>query len=222
MPRRSARSTCVRFSFRRRARSLAPNKGASATVHLSRSGRWDLTMLTPSQQADVCVSNALESVTGALTMNPRALSLPNGITLRAPRVEGDEEVLTEAALAFLADLERTFGARIEERMAKRRESAGRPMHGSRCEFGLSFFLTAKAKIERGSGPYYYLPKMESHLEARIWNDVFVQAQSALGIPNGTIKATVLIETLPAAFEMDEILYELRDHSSGLNCGRWDY
>ncbi|HEX2802046.1 MAG TPA: malate synthase A, partial [Phenylobacterium sp.] len=77
-------------------------------------------------------------------------------------------------------------------------------------------------IDRGSGPYFYLPKLESHLEARLWNEVFVHAQQTLGIPGGTIKATVLIETLPAAFEMDEILYELRDHMAGLNCGRWDY
>src|SRR5207247_9457354 len=75
---------------------------------------------------------------------------------------------------------------------------------------------------RGTGPYFYLPKIESHLEARLWNDVFVAAEEALGIARGTIKATVLIETLPAAFEMDEILYELREHSAGLNCGRWDY
>ncbi|HYD45179.1 MAG TPA: malate synthase A, partial [Phenylobacterium sp.] len=79
-----------------------------------------------------------------------------------------------------------------------------------------------AQIAAGTGPYFYLPKMESHLEARLWNDVFVYAQQALGVPNGTIKVTVLIETLPAAFEMDEILYELRDHMAGLNCGRWDY
>ncbi len=99
---------------------------------------------------------------------------------------------------------------------------GRPVPGSLFDFGLNFFHTAKAKISRGSGPYYYLPKMESHLEARLWNDVFVHAQRALGVPQGTIRATVLIETIPAAFEMDEILYELRDHSAGLNCGRWDY
>ncbi len=99
---------------------------------------------------------------------------------------------------------------------------GAPISGSLFDFGLYFFHNAKALIEKGSGPYFYLPKMESHLEARLWNDVFVAAQEALGIPRGTIKATVLIETLPAAFEMDEILYELRDHSAGLNCGRWDY
>jgi malate synthase len=94
--------------------------------------------------------------------------------------------------------------------------------GSLVDFGLYFFHNAKALLERGTGPYFYLPKLQSHKEARLWNDVFVAAQEALGIPRGTIKATVLIETLPAAFEMDEILHELRDHSAGLNCGRWDY
>jgi malate synthase len=99
---------------------------------------------------------------------------------------------------------------------------GVPCPGSLFDFGLYFFHNAKEALARGTGPYFYLPKLESHLEARVWNDVFVHAQKALGIPQGTIKATVLIETLPAAFEMDEILYELREHSAGLNCGRWDY
>ena len=99
---------------------------------------------------------------------------------------------------------------------------GRPMSAGLVDFGLCFFHNAKRLIENGSGPYFYLPKLESHLEARLWNDVFNLAQDALGIPRGTIRATVLIETIPAAFEMDEILYELRDHSAGLNCGRWDY
>ena len=99
---------------------------------------------------------------------------------------------------------------------------GEPMSGSLFDFGLYLFHNAKAQIAQNTAPYFYLPKMESHLEARLWNDVFVHAQQALGIPNGTIKATVLIETLPAAFEMDEILWELRDHMAGLNCGRWDY
>lgn len=98
----------------------------------------------------------------------------------------------------------------------------RPLSASLVDFGLYFFHNAAALIERGQGPYFYLPKIESHLEARLWNDVFVLAQDLLGIPRGTIRATVLIETLPAAFEMDEILYELREHSSGLNAGRWDY
>ena len=99
---------------------------------------------------------------------------------------------------------------------------GEPVAGGLFDFGLYFFHNARELIERGSGPYFYLPKMESHREARIWNDVFNVAQDELGIPRGTIRATVLIETIPAAFEMEEILYELRDHSAGLNCGRWDY
>ena len=99
---------------------------------------------------------------------------------------------------------------------------GEPVAGGLFDFGLFFYHNAQELIARGSGPYFYLPKMESHLEARIWNDVFKLAQEEFGIPHGTIRATVLIETIPAAFEMDEILYELRDHSSGLNCGRWDY
>jgi malate synthase len=99
---------------------------------------------------------------------------------------------------------------------------GESVSGGLFDFGLYFFHNAKELIARKTGPYFYLPKMESHLEARIWNDVFQLAQSELGIPQGTIRATVLIETIPAAFEMDEILYELREHSAGLNCGRWDY
>jgi len=99
---------------------------------------------------------------------------------------------------------------------------GKPVSASLFDFGLYFFHNARALMERGTGPYFYLPKMESHLEARLWNDVFVYAQEQLGIPRGTIKATVLIETILAAFEMDEILYELREHAAGLNCGRWDY
>ena len=99
---------------------------------------------------------------------------------------------------------------------------GKPVSGGLFDFGLYFFHNAKELIARKTGPYFYLPKMESHLEARIWNDAFKLAQDELGIPQGTIRATVLIETIPAAFEMDEILYELRDHSAGLNCGRWDY
>ncbi len=98
----------------------------------------------------------------------------------------------------------------------------RAARGSFVDFGLFFFHNARELIARGSGPYFYLPKLESHLEARLWNVVFLHAERALGLPQGTIKATVLIETLPAAFEMNEILYELREHSAGLNCGRWDY
>jgi malate synthase len=99
---------------------------------------------------------------------------------------------------------------------------GEPIAGAFVDFGLYFFHNARRLLERGSGPYFYLPKMESHLEARLWNDVFNQAQDELGIDRGTIRATVLIETVPAAFEMDEILYELRDYGASLNAGRWDY
>lgn len=99
---------------------------------------------------------------------------------------------------------------------------GEVISGSLFDFGLYFFHNAKTLIEKGSGPYFYLPKLESHLEARLWNDVFVFAQDYIGIPQGTIKATVLVETILASFELNEILYELREHSSGLNCGRWDY
>ncbi|MDI3257474.1 MAG: malate synthase A [Kyrpidia sp.] len=99
---------------------------------------------------------------------------------------------------------------------------GEPVSGALFDFGLYFFHNARELLHRGTGPYFYLPKMESHLEARLWNDVFNFSQDRLGIARGTIKATVLIETILAAFEMDEILYELRDHAAGLNCGRWDY
>src|SRR6266542_992442 len=99
---------------------------------------------------------------------------------------------------------------------------GQPAAGSLVDFGLYFFNNARRLLDHGTGPYFYLPKLESHLEARLWNSAFELAQDRLGIPRGTIKATVLIETITAAFEMDEILYELRDHSAGLNAGRWDY
>ena len=99
---------------------------------------------------------------------------------------------------------------------------GQRVSGSLFDFALYFFHCARRQLEKGSGPYFYLPKIESHLEARLWNDAFNLAQDSLGIPRGTIRATVLIETIPAAFEMEEILYELRDHSAGLNAGRWDY
>ncbi len=99
---------------------------------------------------------------------------------------------------------------------------GQTAHASLFDFGLAFFHNAAELIARGSGPYYYLPKLESQREAALWNDVFVAAQTALGLPRGTVRATVLIETLPAAFEMEEILFALREHAAGLNCGRWDY
>ncbi|MEP6816954.1 MAG: malate synthase A, partial [Marmoricola sp.] len=100
---------------------------------------------------------------------------------------------------------------------------GAPVVAALVDFGLYYFFHNAAELLRqGSGPYFYLPKMESHLEARLWNDVFTHAEAELALPAGTIRATVLIETITAAFEMDEILYELRDHVSGLNAGRWDY
>ncbi len=102
------------------------------------------------------------------------------------------------------------------------EIDGEAVSASLFDFGLYMFHNAAELLARGSGPYFYLPKLESHLEARLWNDVFVAAQEELGIPVGSIRATVLIETIMAAFEMDEILYELRDHAAGLNAGRWDY
>jgi malate synthase len=114
---------------------------------------------------------------------------------------------------------RPRGWHLEE---KHVEVGGKPISGSLFDFGLYFFHNAKRLLSKGSGPYFYLPKLESHLEARLWNDVFNFAQDTLDLPRGTIRATVLIETILAAFEMEEILYELREHSSGLNAGRWDY
>jgi malate synthase len=130
--------------------------------------------------------------------------------------EGKSYKLNEKTATLLM---RPRGWHLNEKHA---QVDGRPMSGSLFDFGLYFFHNAKNLMARGSGPYFYLPKMESHLEARLWNDVFNYAQDALGVPRGTIRGTVLIETIFGAFEMDEILYELRDHSSGLNCGRWDY
>ncbi|MYW44284.1 malate synthase A, partial [Streptomyces sp. SID161] len=102
------------------------------------------------------------------------------------------------------------------------EHDGRPVPAALVDFGLYFFHCAQRQIDAGQGPYFYLPKLENRYEARLWNDIFVTAQELLGIPRGTVRATVLIETITAAFEMEEILYELREHSSGLNAGRWDY
>ena len=137
-------------------------------------------------------------------------------TISFTSAEGKRYALTsEPAVLFV----RPRGFHLVE---KHVEVDGAPVPGMLVDFGLFFFHNAKALLALGHGPYFYLPKMESHLEARVWNDVFVHAQEALGLPRGTIKATCLIETLPGAFEMDEILHELRDHSAGLNCGRWDY
>ena len=130
--------------------------------------------------------------------------------------EGKKYELAERIAALMV---RPRGWHLEE---KHFLVGGHPISGSLFDFGLFFFHNAKALIAKGTGPYFYLPKLESHLEARLWNDVFNFAQDELGIPRGTIRATVLIETILAAFEMDEILYELREHSAGLNCGRWDY
>jgi malate synthase len=130
--------------------------------------------------------------------------------------EGKSYALKEKTATLLC---RPRGWHLEER---RLLVDGRPVSGSLFDFGLYFFRNAKELLARGSGPYFYLPKLENRHEARLWNDVFLHAQQSLGLPVGTIRATVLIETILAAFEMDEILYELREHSAGLNCGRWDY
>jgi len=131
--------------------------------------------------------------------------------------EGKHYALDDGPLATV--VVRPRGWHLDE---KHLQLEGRPMSGSLLDFGLHFFHNAAELVARGEGPYYYLPKLESHLEARLWNDVFSHAQAALGIPHGVIRATVLIETINAAFEMDEILFELREHASGLNAGRWDY
>ena len=130
--------------------------------------------------------------------------------------EGKEYRLNDKVATLLV---RPRGWHLDERHV---EVGGEPISGSLFDFGMYFFHNANRQLGKGSGPYFYLPKLESHLEARLWNDVFNFAQEALGVPRGTIRATVLIETILAAFEMEEILYELRDHSSGLNAGRWDY
>ncbi len=130
--------------------------------------------------------------------------------------EGKEYRLNDKVATLLV---RPRGWHLDERHV---EVDGKPMSGSLFDFGLYFFHNARRLLDKGSGPYFYLAKLESHLEARLWNDVFNLAQDELGVPRGTIRATVLIETILAAFEMEEILYELRDHSSGLNAGRWDY
>jgi malate synthase len=136
------------------------------------------------------------------------------ITFASP--EGKSYQLNEQTAVLF---ERPRGWHLDEKHVR---VDGAPIAGSLFDFGLYVFHNAKALLAKGTSPYFYLPKVESHLEVRLWNDVFTLSEQELGIPYGTIKATVLIETLLAAFEMDEILYELRDHSAGLNCGRWDY
>lgn len=130
--------------------------------------------------------------------------------------QGKEYRLQEKTATLIV---RPRGWHLEE---KHLSYKGGPMSASLVDFGLYFFHNAQALLDNGSGPYFYLPKLEGHIEARLWNEVFVFAQKELGIPQGSIKATVLIETILAAFEAEEILYELREHSAGLNCGRWDY
>jgi malate synthase len=137
------------------------------------------------------------------------------LTYEAPGSKKQYRLNEKTAVLFV----RPRGWHLVERHAR---VDGEPVPAALWDFGLYFFHNVKALLARGTAPYFYLPKMESHLEARLWNDVFLVAQAALGVASGTIKATCLIETLPAAFEMDEILYELREHSAGLNCGRWDY
>ncbi len=137
------------------------------------------------------------------------------ITFADPSTQKQYKLNDKVAVLFV----RPRGWHLEERHML---VDGEPMSGSMFDFGLYFFHNAKELLSRGNGPYFYLPKMESHLEARLWNDIFLLAQEKVGLPKGTIKGTVLIETILASFEMDEILYELRDHSAGLNCGRWDY
>ena len=132
--------------------------------------------------------------------------------------EGKHYAVTDPAAAPVV-LPRPRGWHFDEAHLTR---DGRPVVAALVDFGLHFFHNAQELLERGSGPYYYLPKMESHLEARLWDDVFTHAEQALGVPHGSVRATVLIETITAAFEMDEILFELRDHAAGLNAGRWDY
>ncbi|MBC8311984.1 MAG: malate synthase A [Candidatus Marinimicrobia bacterium] len=131
-------------------------------------------------------------------------------------VNGKQYSLNEATATLMV---RPRGWHLEEKNVL---INGKPISASIFDFGLYFYHNAQTLFQNGTGPYFYLPKLESHLEARLWNDIFVMAQDELGIPQGTIKATVLIETILAAFEMDEILFELKEHSAGLNCGRWDY
>ncbi|KAL8953025.1 MAG: hypothetical protein Q9222_001075 [Ikaeria aurantiellina] len=133
--------------------------------------------------------------------------------------QGEKEYKLRSDRTLPTLIARARGWHLEE---KHLTVDGEPISGSLFDFGLYFFHNADELVKRGSGPYFYLPKMESHLEARLWNDVFNVAQDYIGMRRGTIRGTVLIETIVAAFEMDEIIYELRDHSAGLNCGRWDY
>ncbi|HEY1481455.1 MAG TPA: malate synthase A [Candidatus Acidoferrum sp.] len=154
-------------------------------------------------------SNQIEGQVNLMDAVRRTISYSDPAT-------GKDYKLNERTAVLLV---RPRGWHLEERHVL---VEGTPMSGSLFDFGLYFVHNAKQLLSSGSGPYFYLPKIESHLEARLWNDIFVFAQNYVGVPQGSIRATVLIETILATFEMDEILYELRDHSAGLNCGRWDY
>jgi malate synthase len=147
------------------------------------------------------------------------LNLHDAIRRKVDFKQGEKEYKLRTDRTLPTLIARARGWHLEE---KHFTVDGEPISGSLFDFGLYFFNNAHELVKRGSGPYFYLPKMESHLEARLWNDVFNVAQDYIGMRRGTIRATVLIETITAAFEMDEIIYELRDHSAGLNCGRWDY
>jgi len=141
------------------------------------------------------------------------------IVIKADKPGGKEYKLLSDSSKLATLMVRPRGWHLEEAHVT---VDGEPTSASLFDFGLFFFHNAVKLVKRGSGPYFYLPKMESHREARLWNDVFLFAQDYVGLPRGTIRATVLIETILAAFEMDEIIYELKEHSAGLNCGRWDY
>ena len=147
------------------------------------------------------------------------LNLHDAVRRQVDFKQGEKEYKLRTDRTLPTLIARARGWHLEE---KHFTVDGEPISGSLFDFGLYFFNNAHELVKRGSGPYFYLPKMESHLEARLWNDVFNVAQDYIGMRRGTIRATVLIETITAAFEMDEIIYELRDHSAGLNCGRWDY
>ncbi|KAK4508131.1 hypothetical protein PRZ48_001869 [Zasmidium cellare] len=147
------------------------------------------------------------------------LNLHDAIRKQVDFKQGEKEYKLRTDRTLPTLICRARGWHLEE---KHFTVDGEPISGSLFDFGLYFFNNAAELVRRGTGPYFYLPKMESHLEARLWNDVFNLAQDYIGMPRGTIRGTCLIETITAAFEMDEIIYELRDHSSGLNCGRWDY
>ncbi|AXI89486.1 malate synthase A [Streptomyces sp. ETH9427] len=154
-------------------------------------------------------------VTGQLNLidaYTRGIDFTDERTGKTYALRPDEELATVVM--------RPRGWHLDERHLT--DAGGTPVPGALVDFGLYFFHNAKRLLDLGKGPYFYLPKTESHLEARLWNDVFVFAQDHLGVPRGTVRATVLIETITAAYEMEEILYELRDHASGLNAGRWDY